>query len=62
MTQLHLNITEDERAFLVDFFESALKETLVQEHRIRRPTYRQTVVRQETLIEGILAKLKELPH
>ena len=62
MTELHLNLTEDERAFLVDFFESALKETLIEEHRTRKPTYRETVVRRETLIEGLLSKLKGFPH
>ena len=62
MGELTLNLTEDERAFLIDFFESALKETMVEEHRTRRPTYRETVMRQETMIEGLLGKLKGLPH
>ena len=56
-----LKLTEEERAFLVDYFESALKETLVEEHRTRKPTYRENVMRQENLIVGLLSKLQELP-
>lgn len=61
MAELQLKITKEERVFLTDFFEAALKETLVEEHRTRRPTYREILMREENLITGLLSKLKELP-
>jgi len=61
MAEFHLTLREEERTFLVEFLESALKDTLVEEHRTRKPGYRETVLRQENLINGLLGKLKESP-
>jgi hypothetical protein len=61
MNDLQLKLTEDERVFLLGYLEDALKGTLVEEHRTRKPTYREIVVRQEKLIEGLLSKIKALP-
>lgn len=62
MADLQLTLTEEERAFLVDFLESALKGTLIEEHRTRKPTYRETVMRQENLIAALLSKLGGSPR
>jgi hypothetical protein len=59
MAELRVTLTDEERAFLVDFLESALKGVLVEEHRTRTPSYREVVLRQENLIAGLLSKLRE---
>jgi hypothetical protein len=61
MDAVHVTLTDEERAFLVEVLESALKETLVEEHRTRKPTYRETVVRQEEMIDRMLKKLRPAP-
>ena len=57
MTDLQLNLSQPERDCLVELLQSALKQTRVEEHRTRTPTYREHVVEHEALIEGLLKKL-----
>jgi hypothetical protein len=57
MAELHLNLTDEERALLEDFLRQRLKEKRVEEHRTDSPAYRQIVTHQEQLIEGLLEKL-----
>jgi hypothetical protein len=57
MNQLHLTLTPDEAAYLVETLEEALKETRIEEHRTRNLSYRQHVLKHEDLIAGILTKL-----
>jgi hypothetical protein len=61
MAELQLTLTDEERAFLVDILETSLKNTLVEEHRTRTPTYREKVLHQENLITQVLGKLKHAP-
>jgi hypothetical protein len=57
MAELHLNVTDEERDLLEDFLRQRLKEKRVEEHRTDSPAYREIVVHQEQLIEGLLEKL-----
>jgi hypothetical protein len=61
MAESQLMLTNEERAFLVEFLEAALKDTLVEEHRTRTPSYRETVQHQEDLITRLLEKLRQAP-
>jgi hypothetical protein len=38
-----------------------LKETRVEEHRTRTPTYREHVIHKEAIAEGLLNKLQQAP-
>jgi hypothetical protein len=57
MNESHLNLTTEERTFLVALLERTLQTTRVEEHRTRAPTYREYVVRDEELMASVLNKL-----
>lgn len=57
MTDLQLGLSGEEQEYLVELLEAELKETRVEEHRTRKPSYRERVVRREAIIEGLLNKL-----
>jgi hypothetical protein len=57
MTDIQLNLSDQERKYLTDFLQSELKETRVEEHRTRTPSYREHIVQREDVIRGLLAKL-----
>jgi hypothetical protein len=59
MAELQLAVTTEERDYLVDLLETVLKETRVEEHRTRTPSYREHVVHREELILALLGKLKK---
>ncbi|MCI0361174.1 MAG: hypothetical protein L0211_22060 [Planctomycetaceae bacterium] len=59
MAESQLTLTVEERAFLVSLLETAQKETRIEEHRTRAPTYREHVVHQGDLIAALLGKLRE---
>ena len=61
MAELQVTLTDEERVFLVDFLETALKNVLVEEHRTRTLSYREVVQHQEDLIGRVLGKLKQAP-
>jgi len=58
MTDLQLILTADEREYLVDLLETALKDTRIEEHRTRAPSYREHVIQREELINSLLNKLR----
>jgi hypothetical protein len=58
MAETHLALTDEERDYLLELLERMQKETRVEEHRTRTPTYRQHVIRREDVIAAILGKLK----
>ena len=60
MPDSSLTLTGEERDYLVDVLQSLLKDTRVEEHRTRTPSYREFVLNQESLIEGLLSKLGRL--
>ena len=57
MPDTQLTLTAEERQFLAGLLEIAMKETRVEEHRTRKPSYRAHVLEQEHLIESLLGKL-----
>ncbi len=57
MPESALNLTDEERKFLVALLEIAFKDTQVEEHRTRTPTYRDHILHREQLIANLLQKL-----
>ncbi len=57
MAEASVNLTEEERKFLVELLDIALKDTLVEEHRTRTLTYRDHILHRENLISSLLHKL-----
>jgi hypothetical protein len=57
MAELQLTLTSEEREYLANLLEATLKETRVEEHRTRKPSYREHVVHREEVIESLLRKV-----
>lgn len=57
MNEFDLTLSASERECLIEVLERALKETRVEEHRTRTPSYREHVVEREDIIKGLLSKL-----
>jgi hypothetical protein len=57
MAESSLTLTDEEREFLVELLEISLKDTQVEEHRTRKPSYRDHILHREHLIAGLLQKL-----
>jgi hypothetical protein len=62
MADLPLVLSAEERQFLVEFLTAALKDTRIEEHRTRAPTYREHVLHKEDLITSLLNKLGQSPQ
>lgn len=58
MAETQVTLTAEERQFLVELLENVLKETRIEEHRTRTPTFRQYVLHREDVIQGLLGKLR----
>jgi hypothetical protein len=61
MAELQMTLTDAEREYLASLLEQALKETRIEEHRTRTPSYREHVLHQEDLIVALLRKLGRPP-
>ena len=61
MTETTMNLTAEERAFLAELLERALKDARIEEHRTRTPSYREFVLKQESMITSVLSKLGQTP-
>jgi hypothetical protein len=59
MAAYQVSLTAEERAYLVSLLESAQKDTRIEEHRTRAPSYREHVVHQGDVIAALLGKLQE---
>ena len=57
MAELQMTLTAEERQYLLDLLEATLKDTRIEEHRTRTPSYRDHIVHREDLIRGLLGKL-----
>lgn len=57
MADTQLTLTAQEREQLIDLLEAALKETKVEEHRTRAPSFREIVLQKEHAIASVLRKL-----
>lgn len=58
MDENQLRLTAEERDFLVNLLQAMEKETLVEEHRTRAIDYREHILHRESLITGLLEKLR----
>lgn len=58
MSEITLTLTNAERDYLVQLLERVLKDARIEEHRTRAPSYRQLVLEQEDILNGLLGKLK----
>jgi hypothetical protein len=61
MAELQVTLTTEEHRFLVELLERCLKDTQIEEHRTRTPSYREHVLHQEELMTALLAKLGKSP-
>jgi hypothetical protein len=61
MAELQLTLTSEERECLVRLLETALRDTRIEEHRTRTPSYREHVLHQEDLLVALLGKLRQPP-
>lgn len=52
-----VTFTNEERVFLREILENALKEARIEEHRTRAPRFREHVLHREELINNVLAKI-----
>lgn len=55
----HVTLTAEEHKYLHDLLETALRNARVEEHRTRTPLYREHVLHQEDVIQGVLDKLRQ---
>jgi hypothetical protein len=61
MAEPQLTLTAEERQYLVDLLETRLKETRLEEHRTRTPSYREHILHQEEVMLALLTKLRQPP-
>ena len=61
MADTQMTLTAEEREYLVSLLENVLKETRVEEHRTRTPSFREHVLHREELIASLLGKLGKPP-
>ncbi len=59
MSNSQLNLTDEERQLLAHLIDHALKEKRVEERRTRTDSFRDILVHQEHLLEGLLEKLDQ---
>ena len=59
MAEHQMTLTSEEHQFLKGLLETVLKDTLIEEHRTRKLSYREYVVHKEELINGLLNKLRQ---
>jgi len=59
MSEIQLVLTAEECESLVNLLESTLKNTRVEEHRTRSPSYRDHILQEEKLFTGLLSKLRQ---
>lgn len=57
MQETTMSITSEERQFLIELLEHALKDAQVEEHRTRAPSFREHVLKKEDLIKSVLKKM-----
>jgi hypothetical protein len=55
-----LMITDEERTRLIGLLEHVLEETRVEIHRTHTPDYRNRVVGERSLLQGLLEKLQNM--
>jgi hypothetical protein len=61
MADSQLTLTAEERTFLADLLANVRKETLIEEHRTRSPSFREFIEQREEMINSLLTKLGKPP-
>jgi hypothetical protein len=56
--ELTLTLSAEERAQLLSVLEQAHRDTLVEDHRTESSDYRQHVQRRESVLRGLIDKLR----
>ncbi len=59
MAEIRITLTEEEKDYLLRFLQSAMGETRVEVHRTHTPAFRETVLAEEKLLRGLIAKLEK---
>jgi len=59
MADFQITLTAEERKFLVELLETTLKETRIEEHRTRAPSYREHILQKENLMLALQNKLQQ---
>jgi hypothetical protein len=59
MSDVSLNLTQEEYELLVRVLQHTLKERQIEEHRTESPLFREQVSREVQLLTSLLAKLKQ---
>jgi hypothetical protein len=59
MAEFTLTLNEQERAVLERLLNQSLGDTRVEVHHTHTPGYREEVLREENLIRGLLAKVRQ---
>jgi len=62
MAELQMTLNAEESQYLSALLEQTLKETRIEEHRTRNLSYREHVLHQENLAQGLLNKLQQPPR
>jgi hypothetical protein len=57
MTDTQVTLTAQECKQLIELLETVLKETKIEEHRTRAPSFREVILQKEALIVSVLRKL-----
>ena len=61
MDDFQVTLNAKECQYLLELLKGTLKDMCVEEHRTRTPKYREYVIEQETIAEGLLNKLRQEP-
>jgi hypothetical protein len=61
MADMQLTLSVEERDFLVQLLETALKNHRIEEHRTKKPSYREQILQEETVISELLTRLSQPP-
>ena len=61
MAETQLLLNAEEKDLLVKLLEREVSQRLVEEHRTRAPAYREHILHDEAVLQGMLTKLNEAP-
>jgi hypothetical protein len=61
MADTQLTLSDKQRDYLVHLLETTLKNTRIEEHRTRTPSFREHVEEQEAILIDLLTKLGKPP-
>jgi hypothetical protein len=57
MPDIQVSLTAEERDQLAELLQEVLKETEIEEHRTRTPSFREIVTKKEKTIASVLGKI-----